>query len=653
MTVVVAASETTAEPAPARRAPEIGRSRAWRALLRHPLGLGAAAFLAVVVVASAAAPLVSRVDPSAQDLAHTLAGPSAQHWLGTDQLGRDVLSRLIFGGRVTFLGVVEADAVFLIVGVTLGLVAGFMGGLVDRLISRLADLVLSLPAIIVLLMILAVFPGNDVAGMTAFGIIGSPGILRIVRGGTISLRNELYVKAARLSGLRTSQLMVRHILPRLWGPIIVQASLFSASAVLVQAALSFLGLMAPDTQGPSWGNMLGEASNVISQDPWLLVPTGGVLALTVLALGLLGDAVRDITVGRSLGQSAVHAPRRREPMARSTTTTDRVGAAEERGQLLSVRGLRIAFTTAGRDVTVVRDMSFELAPGEALGVIGESGSGKTVVARSLLGLLPGSGRVTGGSIRFQDREITELAEREITQLRGSKIALISQEPMSGLDPSFKVGSQLVEVIRRHHHLSRGAARKRALELLEMVELAEPDLVASRYPHQLSGGMAQRVSIALALAPQPALLIADEPTTALDVTVQAEVLALLRHLQGRLGMAILLITHDWGVLVDVCDRAVVMYAGELVEAAAVDDLYHLPRHPYTEGLLAANPHLAKVGDSLPAIPGHVPSPTAWPPGCHFQPRCPYASAECGVGVIPVTAPATGRLTRCIHSDQLVA
>jgi peptide/nickel transport system permease protein len=652
MTVVVAPSATTAQQAHASRATEVGRNRAWRALLRHPLGLAAAAFLAVVVVASAAAPLVARVDPSAQDLAHTLAGPSTQHWLGTDQLGRDVLSRLIYGGRVTFLGVAEADAVFLVVGVPLGLFAGFMGGLVDGLISRFADLVLSLPAIIVLLMIIAVFPGNDVAGMTAFGIIGSPGILRIVRGGTISLRNELYVKAARLSGLRTPQLMVRHILPRLWGPIIVQVSLFSASAVLVQAALSFLGLMAPDSQGPSWGNMIGEASNVISQDPWLLVPTGGVLALTVLALGLLGDAVRDITVGRSLGRSAVHAPGRQEPVAR-TTTTDPDGATEERAQLLSVRGLRIAFTIGGQEVTVVRDMSFDLAPGEGLGVIGESGSGKTVVARSLLGLLPGSGRVTGGSIRFQGQEITELADRELTQVRGSKIALISQEPMSGLDPSFKVGSQLVEVIRRHQHLSRGAARKRALELLEMVELAEPDLVTNRYPHQLSGGMAQRVSIALALAAQPALLIADEPTTALDVTVQAEVLALLRHLQERLGMAVLLITHDWGVLVDVCDRAVVMYAGELVEAAAVDDLYHVPRHPYTKGLLAANPHLAKVGDSLPAIPGHVPPPTAWPHGCHFQPRCPYASAECGVGVIPVTVPTIGRLTRCIHSDELVA
>ena len=329
MTVVAAPSETTAESAIGSRTIQEGRSRAWHALLRHPLGLAAAVFLAVIVAVSVAAPLVARVDPNAQNLAHTLAGPSGAHWLGTDQLGRDVLSRLIYGGRVTLLGVVEADAVFLAVGVTLGLIAGSMGGGVDRLVSRFADLVLSLPAIIVLLMILAVFPGNDVAGMTAFGLIGSPGILRIVRGGTISLRNELYVKAATLSGLRTHQLLVRHILPRLWGPIIVQASLFSASAVLVQAALSFLGLMAPDTQGPSWGNMIAEASNVVSQDPWLLVPAGGVLALTVLSLGLLGDAIRDITVGRSLGRSAAHAPRRQGRLARIASPVTGTGGATQ------------------------------------------------------------------------------------------------------------------------------------------------------------------------------------------------------------------------------------------------------------------------------------------------------------------------------------
>jgi peptide/nickel transport system permease protein len=253
---------------------------------------------------------------------------------------------------------------------------------------------------------------------------------------------------------------------------------------------------------------------------------------------------------------------------------------------------------------------------------------------------------------FDGADLAVMPERDFGRIRGNVIALISQEPMSGLDPSFPVGSQLIEVIRRHHAMSRGQARARAVELLSMVNLPEPREALSRYPHELSGGMAQRVSIALALAGTPRLLIADEPTTALDVTVQAEILALLRDLGSRLGMAIILVTHDWGVLADLCDRALVMYAGEVVELASVEDLYRSPRHPYTDGLLAANPHLAPVADTLPAIPGTVPPPSAWPVGCHFQPRCQHATDECGTGIIPMAEPAPGRLTRCIHADKVV-
>jgi peptide/nickel transport system permease protein len=214
-----------------------------------------------------------------------------------------------------------------------------------------------------------------------------------------------------------------------------------------------------------------------------------------------------------------------------------------------------------------------------------------------------------------------------------------------------VGGQLVEVIRRHSPLSRRAARARSISLLEMVHL--PPEVARRYPHELSGGMAQRVVIALALAGDPDLLIADEPTTALDVTVQVEILGLLRELRSELGMAVILVTHDWGALADLCDRAIVMYAGEVVEQATVDELYRAPRHPYTRGLLAANPHIAPVADGLPVIPGSVPPPSRWPAGCHFQPRCDLATAECGTGPIPLVAPSPARESRCIHIEELVA
>jgi peptide/nickel transport system permease protein len=658
---LAASSPATAQErqAPAGARP-VGRGRAVRELARRPLAVAGAAFLAAVLVLSLGAPWLAPDNPEAEDLDHVLSGPSAAHWLGTDRLGRDVLTRLMYGGRVTLLGVVEALVVFAALGICLGLVAGFLGGWPDRVISRFGDLVLALPGIIVLLMVLAVFPGNELAAMTALGLIGCPTLLRVVRGSALAIRGELYITAARVSGLTSLRIMLRHVLPRLAGPVIVQLSLFAATAVLAQSALSFLGLAAPETQGPSWGNMVAEASDVVSQDAWLLVPTGGAIVLTVLAFGLLGDALRDVTAGRHQGP----APRRRcrpatRPARRHSWLAQPEGAGQAAsgqdgpapGCLLSVRGLTVAFAEGHRDVTVVRDVSFDLAAGQALGIVGESGCGKTVTARSLIGLLPDGGHVTAGSALLGQRDLAVMTEQEFRRIRGNTVALISQEPVSGLDPSFRVGSQLTEVIRRHNAISGQQARQRAAELLDMVKLPEPQETLWSYPHELSGGMAQRVSIALALAGNPRLLIADEPTTALDVTVQAGILALLADLRQRLGMAIILITHDWGVLADLCDRAVVMYAGEVVEAASVEEIYRSPRHPYTKGLLAANPHLAPAGSDLPAIPGTVPAPAAWPAGCHFQPRCPYATGECTAAAIPLTVPGPGRLARCIHSDRL--
>jgi peptide/nickel transport system permease protein len=589
------------------------------------------AYLTLVLVAAIGAPWLAPDGAETEDLGHVLSGPSSAHWLGTDRLGRDVLSRLMFGGRITLLGVAEGLVVFAVLGITLGLVAGFTGGWVDRLITRFGDLVLALPGIIVLLMVLSVFPGSELATMIALGLISSPVLLRVVRASTMSIREEMYIKAARLSGLTSARIMWRHVLPRLRGPIIVQLSLFAAAAVLAQSALSFLGLSTPETQGPSWGNMVGEASDVISTDPWLLVPTGGILVLTVLAFGLLGDALRDASAG---------------PQVR-TVRRRRVAAAGEPEGLLAVRGLSIAFG----DVTVVRDVSFDLSAGEALGIVGESGCGKSVTTRALLGLLPDGGQVTAGSAWFDGRDLAAVDEKAFGGIRGSEIALIGQDPMSSLDPSFRIGSQLTEVIRRHGVLTRSAARERATELLTMVNLPGTPQMLARYPYQLSGGEQQRVSIALALAGSPRLLIADEPTTALDVTVQAEILQLLAALRERLGMAIILVTHDWGVLADLCDRAIVMYAGEVVEQACVEELYRSPRHPYTEGLLAANPHLAPVGDTLPAIPGTVPPPAEWPAGCHFQPRCSYATDQCA-SPVSLAEPEPGRLTRCVHADKMV-
>jgi oligopeptide/dipeptide ABC transporter ATP-binding protein len=295
--------------------------------------------------------------------------------------------------------------------------------------------------------------------------------------------------------------------------------------------------------------------------------------------------------------------------------------------LLSVRDLRIGFPTAQGMAVAVDGISFDVAAGETLGIVGESGCGKSVTALSILRLAGASARLLGGSIRFQGREITTLSKQDLGELRGAEIGMIFQEPMTSLNPVFTVGEQIGESLRRHLGLSRRAAFARAVELLDLVGIPDPRRRAQGYPHEMSGGMRQRVMIALALACRPKLLLADEPTTALDVTIQAQILELLAKLQKDLGTAIVLITHDLGVVAEFTRRVLVMYAGRIVEQASVEDLFARPLHPYAEGLLASIPPADADVDRLASIPGSVPPLLALPPGCRFAPRCTYARDAC--------------------------
>ncbi|MEV4611465.1 dipeptide/oligopeptide/nickel ABC transporter permease/ATP-binding protein [Kitasatospora sp. NPDC049258] len=626
-----------------------------RRLARRPAAVFAVGWLVLLTLATTGSALLTSHGPLEQDLDRVLAGPSGRHPLGTDTLGRDLLSRLLFGGRSTLFAVAEALAVYLVVGVGLGLAAGYLGGRVDRLITRAADLMFALPGIIIVLVVLSVFPGNLHAAMVTFGVLGSPGLIRILRAQTLGVREELYVAAARVAGLSRSAILRRHVLPRLASTVIVQAALFAAIVVTVQAGLGFLGLGAqpPD---PSWGGLVADASQAIDRDPWMLVPAGVPLVITVVALGLLGDAVRDAAVENwSATPSSRRSPAAGPHAARAAAPTAPADPPDP-AALLSVRGLSIAIGGAA----VVQEVSFDVRAGETLGVVGESGCGKSVTSLGVLGLIPGGGRITGGRVVFDGVDLVaaagatgaSAASAARARVRGTGIAYVSQEPMVALDPTFAVGRQLAEAVRTHRGGTRRAARDRVLELLAMVNIPDPAAVARRYPHQLSGGMAQRVAIALALAGDPRLLVADEPTTALDVTVQAEVLTLLRTLQERTGMAVLIVTHDWGVVADLCHRAVVMYAGQVVERAEVEQLFALPLHPYTAGLLAANPHRAVLGRALPTIPGTVPPPGDRPPGCRFAARCPLADERCTAAPVALTEPAPDRITRCVRSAQLL-
>jgi oligopeptide/dipeptide ABC transporter ATP-binding protein len=297
--------------------------------------------------------------------------------------------------------------------------------------------------------------------------------------------------------------------------------------------------------------------------------------------------------------------------------------------LLEVKGLRTEFRTGGSSFAAVDGISFSLAPGETLGIVGESGCGKSVTSLSIMRLVPNPpGRITAGEIRLEGRNLLDLPESDMRAVRGDDIAMIFQEPMTSLNPVQTVGDQIIEAVQLHRSLSAAAARARALEMLQLVKIPSPETRLDEYPHQLSGGMRQRVMIAMALACDPKLLIADEPTTALDVTIQAQILDLLRDLRERTGAAIMLITHDLGVVAEIAHRVIVMYAGRIVEEAPVGLLFADPQHPYTLGLLGSIPRLGSDGDErLTAIEGVVPNPYALPPGCRFSPRCPLADEKC--------------------------
>jgi len=337
-------------------------------------------------------------------------------------------------------------------------------------------------------------------------------------------------------------------------------------------------------------------------------------------------------------------------MSSNFTSSEAVRGDNE--SLLEVENLQTAFFTDKEVIRAVDGVSFDIERGETVGIVGESGSGKSVTARSIMGLVDTPGQILdGSSIEFRDEELTTKSERQYRKIRGGDIAMVFQESMTSLNPAFTIGDQISEAVRQHQGMGRRAARDRAVEVLDLVKIPSPKERLNAYPHEFSGGMRQRAAIAMALACEPRLLIADEPTTALDVTVQAQILELLKELQQRFGMAMLFITHNLGVVADVCDRVAVMYAGQIAEVAGVHDLFEQPSHPYTEGLLQAMPQLGRRGQRLAVIPGVPPMPWAMPPGCRFHPRCPYADGGCRTGAPGLRAAQNGAWTRCVRADVL--
>jgi peptide/nickel transport system permease protein len=590
-----------------------------RRLLKRPIGAASLVFLAIVGVIAIFGPLIAPQDPNLASLQLVLAPPSADHLLGADSAGRDVLSRLLAATQISVAAALLALVVAIVIGVVAGLIAGYYQGWFDSVSSWFTGLIMALPGIVVLLAARAVLGPSVWISMAIFGILLSPSYFRLVYAAVTAVRSELYVDAARVSGLSDPRIIGKHILSVVRAPIIIQSAIIAGIAIAIQSGLEFLGL--GDLSVPTWGSMLNDGFTNIYKAPILMVWPSLAIALTCIALTLLANAMRD-----ELERTVSVRRRRRKIVTTSKTGSNTIvtqsistsgisedeivgvppirhgddarAAVRAEELVLSVRDLRVGYDQEGGQVTeVVHGVDLDIRRGEVHGLIGESGSGKTQTAWGVLGLLPRGGRVTDGTISYEGTRLDTLGEREYTAIRGKRIGYIPQEPMSNLDPAFTIGSQLVEPLRVALGLSKKDATDKALALLERVGIPNPKRTFAAYPHEVSGGMAQRVLIAGAVSTDPDIIIADEPTTALDVTVQAEVLDLLRDLQAERHMAMLLVTHNFGVVADLCDRVSVMQNGLIVETGPVRSIFNDAQHPYTQSLLGA---ILDEGPARPAL-----------------------------------------------------
>lgn len=563
----------------------------FRTLLSRPTALVALLVLGVVAVLTAGGGWLAPYDPLAQDTSDVLAAPSAAHWLGTDYLGRDILSRLLAGTRLSVLAALEAVLIALLLGTGAALIAVFTVRPVRWGIERVFDSFMALPFITFAVAVGALLGNTIHAAMIAVGILAAPAFFRVVRASVLETAHSEYVEAARLLGVPIPRIVATHVLPRIVPVLLVTSASALAASLLVVASLTFLGVgVQPPT--PTWGGMLSADLSYLAVRP--ANPIGPALAImtTVAALGVLADRIRDVRTeveARASGrEGAEDAAAIDEDAAEGTAVAAPQAPArpdadehESSQTLVEIEDLHVEAASGAR---LVRGASLRVPRGASVGILGESGSGKTMTVRSLLGVLPDGVSVTDGRITFDGRDLTA-GDVPWSELHGRRIGAVFQDPATWLTPHLTVGSQVDEVLRRTLGLRRDEVAAARDELLAHVGLRDVERVAGQYPHELSGGMLQRLLLAIAVSGEPDLLVADEATTALDVTVQAEVLMLLRRLRREHALTVLMISHDLAVLAHSCDYLYVFRKGEVVEEGPTDAVLRAPQHPYTRTLVA--------------------------------------------------------------------
>jgi peptide/nickel transport system permease protein len=611
-------------------------------LARNRLALGGLIVMGIVVVLALITPILPLADPDVTDTPNRFLPPFSDGApLGTDHLGRDLLSRLLWGTRLSLAVGFAAAIIAATLGAAIGIVAGYYGGRTDNVIMRGVDMLMAFPYILLALAIVAALGPGLMNALIAVAAVNIPFFARNIRGITVGIANKEFVDAARLAGMSDTKIIVTEVLPNVIPVIVIAMSTTVGWMILETAGLSFLGLGSQPPQA-DLGSMLGEARSALITNPHTSIVPGLMILVIVMAINLLGDGVRDALDPR-LKSGALS-----RPMPATMVQRNGPIPLPEGDDLLALRGLKTQFHVKDRVYKAVGGVDLSLKPGECVGLIGESGSGKSVTALSVMGLVASPpGVITGGAVFYKNEDLVGAPYEVLRAMRGRRVAYIFQDPLATLHPLYRIGDQLIEAVSSHRRISRDEGRAHAIDLLKQVRIPNAETRIDSYPHELSGGMRQRVGIAMALANDPEVIIADEPTTALDVTVQAQILTLLDDLRRDRGLAILFITHDFGVVAQLCDRVAVMYAGRIVEEGPTTAILNAPAHPYTSKLMACVPELGGGRRRLEAIPGLPPAVDKLPEGCAFAERCHVATEACRAGEITLDAHGPARRVRCIH------
>ncbi|MDN5600958.1 MAG: dipeptide/oligopeptide/nickel ABC transporter permease/ATP-binding protein [Brachybacterium sp.] len=623
-------------------------------------------FLGLLGVLAIFAPLIAQHGPLATGT--PVQPPGAEHWMGTDAIGRDIFSRVAHGTRSSLLIGLAATAGALVAAAVIGSFAATASKYASEIVMRTLDVVMSFPGIALAAVFVAVFGTSLPVLIFAIGFIYVPQLARVIRANVLAQFGEDYVAASQVMGASTPWILIKHVARNCIAPIMVFATVLVADAIVLEASLSFInaGVQPPS---PSWGNILADGKQLLLSGYWW--PTffpGLAILLTVLSLNILSEGLTDAMASprvkvrvdveadeQTLAESEVEgtgsaereadddsaAPEEPESLHEALGETDedraqrllhgslsdlrsaelsrpeRAATDEVSPPLLEVRDLRVAFPSAHGETDILDGISFQVRPGETMGLVGESGSGKSVASLAVMGLLPRTARISG-QVLLNGADLLSLPAAQMNALRGHEIAMIYQDALSSLNPSMLIRSQMAQLTRR------GGTRS-ASELLELVGL-EPQRMLNSYPHELSGGQRQRVLIAMALTRDPKLVIADEPTTALDVTVQKQVVDLLNRLREQLGFAMVFVSHDLALVSQLADRISVMYAGQVMEQATTHELLIDPRHEYTRGLLGSVLSIEAGADRLHQVPGTVPSPRDFSRGDRFAPRSSDPAAD---------------------------